>query len=712
MFFKDYPYLVNPWYTTTQEAKDRRSFLQLLDNFVNQKQYVKLTLLTWKERPIRSIEGEISNGSITKDGKSSVRTSCTLNAVVDAGTYNLVDLDADFSLNKKVYLEIGIKNETLDYPTYPILWFPQGIFIIKSCSCNISSTSALNLSINLRDKMSLLNGDAGGTLPATTIVDEMDTQLATGEIESKKIPIYQIIQEMVHHWGKEDLNNIVIEDVPLRIKRVMKWTGSFPLYLVSNGGSYENGTLTYAPQLEIPASSKGYIKVENGYDAGYVYDDFFYPDELSMPAGSTVVDVLEKIKSLLGNYEYFYDAFGIFHFREIKNYLNTTQATVLVDDMKMNDYLTDTTLPKSVYTFSDDTNLVSINKTPMYENIKNDYVVQGLRPGTSKDTSFPIYYHLAIDKKPEFGHYYPNVLLYVDPDTGYKVGIRPTIIYDSLPDIGDFNLIYYLDGKAYRWEGSEFKEVEIVKFYDSFNPYLTEDWRTELYMQGLVAQQNAIDTNYYWAELKAGWPTIFDLEKKQFIHEKEPTISQLPSAVPTENEIRLNALATGNWFLDFIDVNTPMGKYSVDAIGRRTNVTINEDINCLFEPKIPDVVFLNLDLYDTEPEKFLAQREECQNAGQPYAQTTGEVFAGFMTGGYRNAAYEQIKVDLMNHTTYQSTVSITALPVFYLEPNSRVTLNDKTTKTYGDFVISVITIPLSPGSTMTVSANEVLEKTI
>ena len=701
MFIKQYPYLENPWYNTAEEQDDRQNFLIKIDDFVNQKQYVKLTLLTWDEEPIKEIEGEISGGSLSKDGSSAVRATCSLTTTVDAEKYNATDLDSDFSLNKKVYLEIGVKNYTHYYPEYPILWFPQGIFIVRTFSCNISTTSALNLSINLLDKMAMLNGVAGGTLPSTTVVDEMDTQTKTGEFETRKVPVYGIIQEMVNHWGKEDLNNIVIEDVPLRIKKVMKWTGNTPLYLVSNGGTAEAGNLSYIPQLEKP-EAESYLMLVNGDDAGYVYEDFFYPEELSMPAGSTVVDVLEKIKSLLGNYEYFYDAYGVFHFREIRNYLNTTQATTLVNDMNIKDYLVDTTLPKSVYTFSDTSNIISINRTPNYENIKNDYVVQGLRKATNSDISYPVFYHLAIDEKPQTKNYYPNILIYVDPETNEHVATRPTLIYhDEFPEVGEFNTIYYADdGKAYYWSDDVYKEVEIVKYFDAFNPYYTQDWRTELYMQGLVAQKNGLDPGYYWPELQAGWPTIYDLEKQQFKGEQE------------EESIRYKALTDGNWFLDFIDINTPYGKYSVDAIGRRTNVTINEDINCLFQPEIPNIVFLDLDLQDTEPEKFLQLRDECIDQGQPYAQTKGEIFSGFVLGGYKNGAFDQIKYDLLMHTMYQEQLSITALPVWYLEPNSRVTVNDKMTQTFGDFKVNNISIPLTPGSTMTVSLSEVLERNI
>ena len=169
-------------------------------------------------------------------------------------------------------------------------------------------------------------------------------------------------------------------------------------------------------------------------------------------------------------------------------------------------------------------------------------------------------------------------------------------------------------------------------------------------------------------------------------------------------------MTEGDYFLDFIDTSTALGKYSVNAIGRRTNVTVNEDINCLLEPEIPNIVFLNLDLQDSDPEAFEDLRNECIDAGQPYAQTNGEIFNALMTGGYHNGAYDQICFDLYTHTTYQRTISLTAIPNYYLKPNSRVTINDRATNTYGSFMVQNISLPLNIGSVMSVTLNECVQQ--
>ena len=737
---KEYKYLQDPWYEDANGQKERRNFLALIDSFVNQKQYVKITLLNWSEEPLKEIEGELSSGTLSKDGSSSVRRTCQLSATVSRGEYDVEDGEMDFAINKKIFIEIGIKNYTDQYTEHPILWFPQGVFFISDFAITSSASSTVNISLTLRDKMCGLNGVVGGTFQSVTILDEVDTQNASGQFVSEKVLVYNIIQEVVHHFGGEDLNNIVIEDVPLRIKRVMKWAGDNPIWMVpAENTSAQAGNLWYSVELEEPSNKpSGTLQIMNGTDAGYIFDDFYYTDELIANAGETVTSVLDKLVQYLGNYEYFYDEFGVFHFREIKNYLNTTQAEVVVNDMDKNDYLVDTTTGKDVYTFSDDSNLVSISVTPSYGNIKNDYVIHGTRKMTNSDISYDVFYHLCIDKKPTPGNTYYDLLLFKEQSTELTKAIFPLSVPTEadLPQPGNFNLIYRTadTNSFFYWENDVYKEVEVVKYYPGENQegslgYTTKDWRTELYLQGLLAKNNGtdaglyysdlendytaaqsddswigqihrqvkrnrIDTDYYFEELEAFWPQIYDLENQQFYAEQE------------DKTLLTSALTDGNYFLDFIDPSTSgLGEFSISNIGRRMDVVNNEDINCLFQPDIPDIVFLNID-----DEDFLEKRQECQLKGQPFTQVRGDVYSGFYTGGYKNGAFDQVKYELYLHTNYQKTLSLTSLPVFYLEPNSRATINDKSTNTYGSFMIKTLSIPLGPGNMMATTASETFER--
>lgn len=464
----DYPWLLDPWYENENIKFSKREFLKSIDDILNQRQYVKITLLNWKEQPIKSIEGEIVSGTLTKDGSSAVRRTCNLTCNVSGEAYDINDMKMDYSINKKIFLEIGIKNETEKYQEHPILWFPQGVFFISSFAMNSASTSTIGLSIGLKDKMAMLDGTIGGKFPTTVILDEEDTQTASGEIVTRKVKIYDIIMEVVNHFGGEDLTNIVVADVPSKIGRIVRWMNSEqPIYLSKKTDT--DGNITYSISLEKPNNTEEYRTCEYGDDIGYIYEDFVYDSELTVAAGSTITAALDTIKNYLGNFEYFYDEFGVFHFQEIKNYLNNSQSIYSIRDMNEYNYLMDTiSLGKDVYSFDGDRNLISISITPQYENIKNDFIVHGTRKASNSNVSYDVMYHLAIDKKPDINSEgYSNILIYKDKKTKLETLCIPEIVFEGntlstdfdddpdsslkhLPDFGEANTIYGIINEP-RW---------------------------------------------------------------------------------------------------------------------------------------------------------------------------------------------------------------------------------------------------------------------
>ena len=119
----------------------------------------------------------------------------------------------------------------------------------------------------------------------------------------------------------------------------------------------------------------GHITYNYGDDVGFIYTDFTYPGELVGNAGDNISGIIDKIKGTLGNFEDFYDIYGNFRLQEIKNYLNTSHATTLLQNLTKDDYVIDQSQGKSVYDFSNSKLITSFSNTPQYLNIKNDYVV-------------------------------------------------------------------------------------------------------------------------------------------------------------------------------------------------------------------------------------------------------------------------------------------------------------------------------------------------
>jgi hypothetical protein len=206
------------------------AFLKRFDETKLKEQYVKLIVLTFDEKPIQEIQGKVTGGNFTIDGSSAMRRTGNISLVADEYENDLTDTKHLLSINKKIEVLIGFINTTDEYTEYEMLWFPQGTYVIISPNITHDS-NGVNISLTLHDKMALLNGECGGILSSSVVFHEVEDIDENGEIQIIEPTIYQIIQELVNHFGGEQLGKIIISDVDSRIKKVMKWTGSTPLFL-------------------------------------------------------------------------------------------------------------------------------------------------------------------------------------------------------------------------------------------------------------------------------------------------------------------------------------------------------------------------------------------------------------------------------------------------------------------------------------------------
>lgn len=663
------------------------NFLKYFDKIKLKQQFVKLIVLSFNEMPIAEIQGKVLSGNLSLDGSSAMRRTGNISLIADEYENDLTDTKHLLSINKKIEILIGFTNTTEEYTDFPILWFPQGTFVI--ITPNIShGMNGINISLTLHDKMALLNGECGGTLPASIIFHQVEDIDENGQIYIRKPTIYQIIQELVNHFGGQQLRKIIISDIDDKIKKVMKWTGSTPLYLYQ---SLQDGQLQNHFSTNYSEAQRGSGTIqefEYGEDVGYILTDFVYPGELVSNAGDTIVTILDKIKNMLGNYEYFYDVDGNFRFQQIKNYLNTSYSTFKINEIQASNYLVDYSSGKSVYTFTDADIITTFSNSPQYQQIKNDFIIWGKRQ-TIEGKEVPIRYHLAIDTKPLVGNEY-KVFFFVDPDDGITKAKKPVEFTDrdSFPEKGEVGN-YYLaanTGFIYKWAPD-------VKIYEktsyTIQTITATDYRTELYMAGVASQPFGLDSNYYYTELKNQWPKLYNMRGSNPGFFKENL--QQPNNI--------------DFFLDFIDTASSLAQFSVNNIGRRTVVLVDDMVNCIFEPDNPDIVIIQAGTAETSE-----IREECENRKQEYVQVKTELYSLLSNGGTLRSAYEQMRKELYQYTNYNEQVSLTILPIYYLEPNTRITIRDVQSGIYGDYMIKSFSLPLDVNGTMSLSCTRALER--
>ena len=667
------------------------AFLKKFDKLKLKEQFVKIVVLNFKEIPIQEIQGKVTGGSFTFDGSSAMRRTANISFVLDDVINDFTTTQNLLSINKKIEVLVGFTNTTGEYTNYDKIWFPMGVYVI--INVNISHNSGgITASLTLHDKMALLNGQCGGVFPASVILNEVQDMDEDGNIVIIQPTIYQIIQQVVNHFGGQQLGKIIITDVDDKIKQVMKWTGSTPLYLyqqTDDGTEYSHFDTNWNVVNEMHQQYGGPIQTfEYGEDIGYILTKFVYPTDLITNAGDTIVSVLDQIKNTLGNYEYFYDVHGNFRFQQIKNYLNTSYSTFVINEMTADNYLVDYTNGKSVYTFDDGEMIISYSNTPQYQQIKNDFMVWGKRT-TISGQQLPIRYHLAIDKKPEVGNEY-QVFFVRDPDDGLLKAKKPLKYneYSDLPIKGEIGMYYYVreEDRIYEWN-NEIHNFKPTAY--TLETVTTNDFRTQLYMAGVASEPFGLDSNYYYTELQNEWPKLYNMRgtAPKF---KDEVISQ-PSEI--------------DYFLDFIDTSAALSEFSVDNIGRRTTVINDDSINCIFEPDNPNIVIIQSGSPTVDE-----LEEECQARGQEYILVSTAIYDMLHPGGILRSAYEQIRKELYQYTSYNEQISLSMLPIYYLEPNTRITVRDPQIGIYGDYMIKSISLPLDTTGTMTLSCTRALER--
>lgn len=635
-------------------------FLNKLDKLHNKITHCRISLLTFDEELITTIEGLVTQGSLSNNISSNIRRSINFSMAADKKYAEIENINNLISINKKIKVEIGLENPLKEYQDYgSIIWFNQGVFVISTASVQCSTTS-FNISITAKDKMVMLNGVAGGTLPSTVRFHEVEIQQANGEILIEHPTILRIIREAVHHYGGEPLNKIFINDLDDTAKWLMKYNGSNNLYLL------------FQDAIEIAGITFNMVEAENFYknknkpekyiyskgeDIGYELTDFTYPGELIFAAGNKVTDLLDKIIQALGNYEYFYDIDGNFIFQKKKNYLDDLSP---INELVPAHYVSSYSNTKAMYNITNDL-YTSITVNPKYDNIKNDFIVWGKKK--TGDNEVPIWYHLAIDEKPQID--LANKYLW-QIDTAYFVTETSNKPADNATLIG---------GPC-------------------------NEWREELYRQALIAEDGYSD---YDAELLANWRNLYDPCNEAWIDHWNPAVKNDPQSLI--------------YWLDFIDVNTDLMKYSVKSIGRRTEVKNDDNVSYLMANHIPDVIFIENSeagkselcrLLDVQGEDQAAAHAYLRQTGQAYCYLNPSVYGLFRYSSTGVSAIDDIRDMMYQHLTYNTTINITCIPIYYLESNNIIHIIDNDVGSNGNYLINSFTLPLTYSGMMSIIASEVL----
>jgi hypothetical protein len=116
---------------------------------------------------------------------------------------------------------------------------------------------------------------------------------------------------------------------------------------------------------------------------------------------------------------------------------------------------------------------------------------------------------------------------------------------------------------------------------------------------------------------------------------------------------------------------------------------------------------INVGMDPTAREKIITR---CENEGQPYANVSANIYSLIAVGTIGYTAQEVARDLLYQYTSYNEGITLQSIPIYYLDVNSRITVQDLKSGVYGDFIIQSISLPLDAQNAMTISATRALER--
>lgn len=705
-----------------------KDFLKKLDEYNEREVYVKIISLDFAENPRSEIQGYTTGGSINVNGTSSVRRTCSLTMV----TKNAMINEIDWALETKFKLQIGLKNYI--NPSYDeIIWFPQGTYILTSFTFT-SNMQGFTISLQGKDKMCLLDGSIGGSIFASHDFGKIEI-IHKGEqtFEYDYILIHDIIKNAVHEYAFEPYENIIINDLedcsvemieylvdnlPMLIYNQLEADGAYNTNIAFEGNNIYT-LLKDCNENDIVESEFGTFqfikKAEYGSTVGYRLTDLVYPSgqDLILKAGSSITQMLDKIIQILGDFEYFYNLDGQFVFQRKKIYLNVSWNNTVTNEQETR-YDSIENGSANAYEFTKGVLIESYNNKPNISNIKNDYTIWGNREGVSGD-QLAIHLRCAIDTKPI--SYKPLLDQNIENDELQPNGTETISTYAfEIDEFGD----YVLDSNGNKIPVSgyyDWREIIYRMAYD----YSKSDAKIKQYSEqlGAASDINVInqlkneiakwertwDTKYisYYTDLLGYWRFLYDPNKQEWLSNQHWNPDYVVCEIDAKNnenrnndKIILKNHETIPFWLDFIDGGY-LEKYKPVNIGRRPKVINDTQVKAIFFERTPDILFI--DTSKGEPHSYTKLSYAKLNLIDDWSNY-------FKISTQGKSAKETLDNLLYTHTYYCESITINCIPIYYLEPNTRISISDYTSGIIGEYIIQSFNIPLAYNGSMSITATK------
>ena len=154
-----------------------------------------------------------------------------------------------------------------------------------------------------------------------------------------------------------------------------------------------------------------------------------------------------------------------------------------------------------------------------------------------------------------------------------------------------------------------------------------------------------------------------------------------------------------NFWFDFLDTYGELSQYSVANVGDRPKAVNDSNVKAIYFRETPGVIFVE-DLNNIDEKK----------SGYTYAQLPQHLEYLFSISGQGKSAKDVLDNYLYTYSYCTESITINAIPVYHLEPNTRIFVRDDRCGINGEYIVTKINYPLDASGTMSINATKVVDR--
>ena len=163
-----------------------------------------------------------------------------------------------------------------------------------------------------------------------------------------------------------------------------------------------------------------------------------------------------------------------------------------------------------------------------------------------------------------------------------------------------------------------------------------------------------------------------------------------------------------NFWIEFLDTNGSINKYAVKIIGDRAKTVNDTKITSINFREVPTILFMDNEA-DVDDYLFTGYYR-CVLADKDIKLNRNDDKVDFTISARGKSTKDVLDTMLYNYSYCPESVSITSLPIYYLEPNTRILIYDENSKINGEYIMTKYTLSLTYNGTMFITATKAAER--